>query len=392
MSAKPNMNHGNADIRIDIAMQAAMTESRTAAATPFQYARPAKKPRGIRKVMREVARPFKQALQIVRQSDGGFSAPPRETEFRRLSAMLETMQAPRLRQMKILQDQQDAIISSVNEMRQEQAAMHRRCQRQPIPTAIGFQLLRLDDRYMALPETDFALLAYLIDTPVYEPGVASVLRQFAAGANYIIEVGANIGIHTVTMAREMRSGGTVLALEPTPLTFKALQISLTLNGISSRVHAHQIASGSSAGSQLLYLHPVSGQNSLIAWPEAGEDTLSVDVSPLDDLVPPGTVVDLVKIDAEGGEYDTLKGMDRILAENPDIVIVLEFSHVHFSRAGVMPSQLVQSLADRNLSPYLIDEVTGKLGHFDLEMVLAKPSANILFGRRSTLKMDLMDGS
>jgi FkbM family methyltransferase len=194
------------------------------------------------------------------------------------------------------------------------------------------------------------------------------------------------------MAREMRPDGTVLALEPTPMTFKALQVGLTLNGIGSHVHALQIASGSCAGPQLLYLHHVSGWNSLIAWPEASGDTLSVDVSPLDDLVPPGTAVDLIKIDAESGEYDTLRGMDRILAESPDIVIVLEFSQVHFNRAGVTPNQLVQLLADRNLSPYLIDEETGKLGRFELEKVLAKPSANILFARRSPLKMDLMDRS
>jgi FkbM family methyltransferase len=366
------MNHGNADVRINLAMQAAMNGPRTGASTPFQYARPAKKPRGIRKVLREVTRPFKRALQIVTRGQ-------------------------LMRQLKMLQDQQEAIISSVNQMRQdqavmrqEQAVMRRRCLRQPIPTSTGCQLLRLDDRYIAVPETDFALLAQLIETPLYEPGVTAVLRQFSAGANYIIDVGANIGLHTVTMAREMRPDGTVLALEPTPMTFKALQVGLALNGMSSHVHARQVASGSSAGSQLLYLHSVSGQNSLIAWPKAGGDTLSVDVSTLDELVPPGTAVDLVKIDAEGGEYDTLKGMDRILAENPDIVIVLEFSQVHFSRAGVMPNQLVQLLADRNLSPWLIDEETGKLGRFDLEKVLAKPSANILFARRLNLKMDLMD--
>ncbi len=392
MSAKSNVNHGNAEVRINLAMQAAMKGPHAAAAAPFQYARPAKKPRGIRKVMREVARPFKQALRIVRGSDGKLDASSRAAQYRRLSAMLEAVQALLMQKMKMLQDQQDAIISSVHQMRQEQAAMHRRSQRQPIPTSAGFQILRLDDRYIAVPETDFALLAHLMDTPLYEPGVTAVLRQFAAGANYVIDVGANIGLHTVTMAQEMRPGGAVLALEPTPMTFAALQAGLTLNGLSSCVQARQVASGSSVGSQLLYLHPVSGQNSLIAWPETGRDTQSVEVSPLDDLVPPGTAVDLVKIDVEGGEYDTLKGMDRILAENPDIVIVLEFSRAHFSRAGVMPNQLVQLLTDRNLSPNLIDEETGKLGRFDLEAVLAKPSANVLFARRSALKMGLMHRS
>jgi FkbM family methyltransferase len=194
------------------------------------------------------------------------------------------------------------------------------------------------------------------------------------------------------MAREMQPGGRVLALEPTPMTFRALQASLTLNGLSSCVDAREIASGSSAGSQLLYLHHISGQNSLIAWPEASGDTLSIDVAPLDDLVPAGTSVNLVKIDVEGGEFETLKGMERILRESPDIVIVLEFSEVHFQRAGVTPGHLVQYLADRDLGACLIDDDTGELHQFDLEKVLAKPSANILFARRRALKEKLMDRS
>lgn len=200
-----------------------------------------------------------------------------------------------------------------------------------MPVADGLVLIELDDRYIAAPSSDYLLIRVLIEYPVYEPGVSAVLREFATGKSYVIDVGANIGLHSITMARVMRADGKILALEPTPKTFDALRASLTLNLLLNRVDARRMAAGEHSGDMVLHVHPCALWNSLFDYPDIETQQMSVSVAPLDALVPAGTLVDLVKIDAEGAEFEILKGMRRIRTEAQDISVVLEFSASHFAR-------------------------------------------------------------
>jgi FkbM family methyltransferase len=264
-------------------------------------------------------------------------------------------------------------------MNELQTTRFQRARRQPMPVADGLLLIHLDDyRYVAAPSSDYLLIRVLMDHPVYEPGVSAILRQFATDKSYVIDVGANIGLHSITMARAMRADGKLLALEPTPRTFDALRASLTLNMLLTRVDARQMAAGERSGDMVLHCHPCALWNSLYAYPDIETQQMSVPVAPLDALVPAGTLVDLVKIDAEGAEFEILKGMRRILTEAQDISVVLEFSATHFVRVGASPVELIEFMAEFGLVPQLIDDRTGLLEAFDLEQVLALPAANVLF--------------
>jgi FkbM family methyltransferase len=59
----------------------------------------------------------------------------------------------------------------------------------------------------------------------------------------VVEIGANIGAHTVFIARDICLSGLVYAFEPRRLLFLMLCANVTLNGISN-VHAFQRAAGS----------------------------------------------------------------------------------------------------------------------------------------------------
>jgi FkbM family methyltransferase len=394
-----------ADFRFLSAIRAAMRQDMP---TPLPVSK-RKKRHGLRRLLREVSRPFEQISRAMRENirprigraamsaSAAESAPIPETpqatgrqpgriltrlnahgrEFwRRTSKTL----ARNRRRMKSRAAHIDDMAKSLEMLIEMHARILRRALRQPIPIADDLQMIRLDDRYVAVPSRDAALIALLIEEPAYEPGVSALLGRLAAGTSYGIDVGANIGIHSITMARAMRSDGQILALEPTPQTFEALQTSLILTGLAARIDARRIAAGATQGETLLYCHPISGQNSLIDYPEIATQPVTVAVAPLDSLVPPGTRVDLVKVDAEGAEFEILKGMRRILGENPEIAVVLEFSGSHFERAGVSSRDVLSFMAGFGLSPRQIDDKTGELKPFDLRQVLGQPTANVLFGR------------
>jgi FkbM family methyltransferase len=360
-----------ADFGFLAGMGDAMTEGAPPLALPLQKNRG-----GLRRVVREVARPFEQISRLLRTRKT-----PTSPELSQIRGMIAELQGAiaevRAGQTRMIAriEETDRKFGAVNDL---QASTLRRATRQPMPVADGLLLVSLDNRWVAAPSNDYLLIRVLLEHPVYEPGVSSILRQLATGKAYIIDVGANIGLHSFTMALAMRADGKLLALEPTPRTFDALRASITLNMLLTRIDARPIAAGQHSGEMILHCHPCALWNSLFAYPDIETHQISVPVMPLDALVPAGTAVDLVKIDAEGAEFEVLKGMRRILSEAQDIAVVLEFSATHFVRAGASPAELIQFMAAFGLVPQLIDDRTGSLEAFDLEQVLALPAANVLF--------------
>ena len=203
-----------------------------------------------------------------------------------------------------------------------------------------------------------------IDAEEDGPGVSAILRRFAQDAGMVIDVGANAGLHAVPMARSLAPDGRLIALEPAPRKFRALQASIAANGLLGRVEAQQIAAG--------------------ARIDIDTGSVMTNVATLDSLVAPGTCVDLVRIDAEGAVFAILRGMTRVLSEYPDIVVVLKFSATHLERAGATPAELIEFMAAYDLAAFLIDDANGSLSHLDPERVCAMPSADLAFG-----KCDLM---
>jgi hypothetical protein len=69
----------------------------------------------------------------------------------------------------------------------------------------------------------------------------SLYRRILKPDSVVIEVGANLGLHTVPLAKIVASG-QVICFEPQRLIFHVLSGNLALNDLSN-VHAHRLAVG-----------------------------------------------------------------------------------------------------------------------------------------------------
>src|SRR4030095_12734237 len=74
---------------------------------------------------------------------------------------------------------------------------------------------------------------------------------------------------------------------------------------------------------------------------------------LDDYFKPGQRVDLIKIDIQGYELHALRGAKRVLRENRDIQLLLEFWPYGLEEAGSNWKELVQMLRDLSMDPMLV---------------------------------------
>jgi FkbM family methyltransferase len=92
---------------------------------------------------------------------------------------------------------------------------------------------------------------------------------------------------------------------------------------------------------------------------------------LDDYFKLGQRVDLLKMDIQGFELDAVRGAQRVLQENPDINLLLEFWPAGLAQAGVGWEELVELLQRLNMNLALVR--TCGLIPFDVRDVRSDPS-------------------
>lgn len=152
--------------------------------------------------------------------------------------------------------------------------------------------------------------------------MAFVLHVLRPG-DLFIDVGANIGSYTVMAAGA--AGADCVSFEPVPSTFVHLLDNIRLNDIGSRVTAHNLAVGSSAG-VLSFTSSLDTQNHVLPKVRAScADASSVDVPAvaLDEIIPPSGATTVVKIDVEGFEGPVVDGAARTLESPSTLAVVVE---------------------------------------------------------------------
>lgn len=192
----------------------------------------------------------------------------------------------------------------------------------------------------------------------YEADLFHFLRGIVRPGAVVIEIGANVGIFTVLLARWSAPGGRVYAFEPTPKAKAALDDHLMLNGVEDMVTVIPAALSDSPGESQFYVDETSGQNTLSGthsrMPDAECITVSVDT--LDVFCHANNVTpNLIKIDVEGFEYHVLRGsLLTLLHAAPRVVI--EFHPMFWGEIGVTQSDIEEFL-DR--AQYACTPITGQ---------------------------------
>ncbi len=168
--------------------------------------------------------------------------------------------------------------------------------------------------YMRLKETRLGLVLYNAND-VYigrsfdlygEWSQAEIegLVQFLRPGMTVLDVGANIGAHSLAFARAVGTGGTVIAIEPQRVVFQTLCANLALNAL---FHVRPLHAGAGRHRGLTRVPAIDyGQPGNFGGVSLGEvGSESVPVISIDELEL--TACDLIKIDVEGMESDVLAG-------------------------------------------------------------------------------------
>jgi len=144
----------------------------------------------------------------------------------------------------------------------------------------------------------------------FSVGEQEVFSRIVRPGALVVEVGANIGAHTVVLAGLAGNDGEVHAFEPQRIVFQALCANLALNNCTN-VFAHQVAVGEHAGAILVSSPDPTVRSNFggLSLPGTtfGEN---VPLITLDSLDLPAC--QLLKVDVEGMEVEVLKGAAQLI--------------------------------------------------------------------------------
>ena len=185
----------------------------------------------------------------------------------------------------------------------------------------------------------------------WDANETAVLNALVKPGFSIVEVGSNFGVHTLRMADTVGANGKIQAFEANPHVSKYLKQSVTLNKLDHVVTVHQKAAGHMEKTVHLSFGTANiGGGHLVD--EKTNETVATEMVRLDDTFP-GLHVDILKIDAEGSEANVIAGGMKIIRENPDIILMMEWSPVMIAQQSESPALLLEALKNEGFQAWKI---------------------------------------
>jgi len=196
----------------------------------------------------------------------------------------------------------------------------------------------------------------------YESIFLESLSKLHKENGLIIDVGANIGNHTIFFGKVLHA--EVIAIEPEPHNAFFLDLNVRLNKLQNNVKVLKTAVGKAKGMVRIEMNVVNNFGSFTAKPEVNPNSstvvdamaIEVETQTIDYLVSNNNRsarnVSIIKIDVEGMEVEALLGAESVIRQSLPVIAVECFRHEDL------------------LS---IEKILGKYAYFSIEVVNATPT-------------------
>ncbi len=236
---------------------------------------------------------------------------------------------------------------------------------------------------------DVSLTPHILLDGTWEPWITDIFVQLVRPGMIVVDVGANVGYYTLLAAGAVGAAGRVHSFEPQLEVAEFLYANVAVNGFTSRCEI--VTKAVLEESKRVAFHRFrKHKGSAGLWASEADaasfhdsiEKVEVDALALDGHFPPGTRIDLLKIDAEGAEPFILKGAQRILRDNRAIQIVLEFAPSLLERSspnGDGATRLYELLVHQGFRAHRIT-TSSTLQQVALDELLSHEHCDVLFTR------------
>lgn len=219
------------------------------------------------------------------------------------------------------------------------------------------------DECLFLTRPSLPLGWYVVFFGSYEPELRAIIRTVLPHGGVAVDIGANVGWHTLLMARLVAAEGRVLAIEANPSVCEQLARNIRINRFD---HVKVIPSAVAETEKTLQFFaphaddPQSGTGYVVSDADRRTQLLSLAARPLDTIAAEAqlTRLDFIKIDVEGYEWPVLQGGERTIA-NWRPYIVFEFDRAYAGRGDGTPEKFAEFFDRHRYRLFAIDRNWGR---------------------------------
>jgi FkbM family methyltransferase len=193
-----------------------------------------------------------------------------------------------------------------------------------------------------------------IEDPYY-----NFLRQYSKKIppGNFLDIGANIGYTTWVFSQFLAPGKKIFSFEPEQKNFEILSKFVAAKKLGHLVSITQAACGESNGTIKLLKNEKHHADHRVLTTELEKikstigPEFEVPIYSMDSFAEQHKIIhdiSFVKIDVQGYENPVIKGMSKIILNNPKIIIAFELSPEQISELGFKPQDLIDQFAHMNL--------------------------------------------
>ncbi|MCX6720720.1 MAG: FkbM family methyltransferase [Candidatus Staskawiczbacteria bacterium] len=184
----------------------------------------------------------------------------------------------------------------------------------------------------------------IIESVVGDEGEKKVLNSLCSLLNagdVVYDIGANIGIFSIILAKKVGPSGKIIAFEPEKESLVKLKDNIGLNNLTN-IEIVGKALGETTSSGKLYISGTTGNFSLVNIYDKTVKSEDIEIVNGDDFVVQNglPIPKAIKVDVEGYEYSVINGLKKTLT-NPECKIICCEVHVGLFPQGITEGKVIE---------------------------------------------------
>jgi FkbM family methyltransferase len=216
-------------------------------------------------------------------------------------------------------------------------------------------ILNINGFIINFGEQDYGIAETLITNNDYEYETREIIGKILLPDSIFLDLGANIGLHSIFATKYLTGMGKVYSFEPTPNTFNYLVENIKINNLTEKIIPENIAITYQNGYAYFLVTKNSECNSIVTELNDDVSTIKVPTMSIDNYCKSNNInkVDLIKMDIEGQELNAMKSMIDTVKNNESIKIIFELHENNLKNNNEEPYTILSYLNSMGLKYFML---------------------------------------
>lgn len=215
-------------------------------------------------------------------------------------------------------------------------------------------IIRVGDLRMCANTVDRVLALLLYKYNFLENYEMQLARSTVGEGMIVLDIGANIGYYSASLAKLVGTTGMVYAFEPDPDNYGLLSKNMKINDIKNVIPIQKAVADITGFIKLYLSYEHRGDHQIYATAEK-RVSIEIESVALDDFFKENLKVDFIKMDVQGAEMLVLLGMEKIIRNNKNLKIICEFWLGGLRNSGFSGDEFLNKVRECGFGIYFIDE-------------------------------------